>query len=236
MSQSKNQAQLIESLSALVDDEASEFEVHRVLTESQQDASVRERWHRYQLARAALRGEAVNLSTTSTAFADRIRDAIGEIEFDEPLATTASKTPAEKQQTSSNGRWKTGAGRFAIAASVAAAVFLGAQQMNLVAVNEGPGQAQEFAQQPAEPAPSAPSSVNIPTINVQNVSGGDTLPPRSGLPQSMQYSPNIQQQQLQDEQIRRYIRQLMLEHAEHSAQNSGSGLLPYARVPAEEER
>lgn len=236
MSQSKNQAQLNESLSALVDDEASEFEVHRVLTESQQDASVRERWHRYQLAGAALRGEAVNLAT-NTHFADRIRDAIRDIEFDEPLASTADKSAREKQGSIASGAWKAGAGRFAIAASVAAAVFLGAQQMNLVAFNGEPGQSQEFAQQPADPAPTvAPSSVNIPTINVQNVSGGDTIPPRSRLPQSLQYSPNIQQQQLQDEQIRRYIRQLMLEHAEHSAQNSGSGLLPYARVPAEEER
>jgi sigma-E factor negative regulatory protein RseA len=229
MSQSKNQAQLNESLSALVDDEASEFEVHRVLTESQQDASVRERWHRYQLARAVLKGEAVNLART-TDFADRIRDAIGDIELDQPL-TPAADT---RKQTSAGGRWKSSAGRFAIAASVAAAVLLGSQQMNLVAFNDD--QPQEFAQQPEPASSPAPSSINIPTVNVQNVSGGDTVLPRSRLPQNLQYSPNIQQQQLQDEQIRRYIRQLMLEHAEHAAQNSGSGLLPYARVPAEEER
>lgn len=230
MSQSKNQAQLNESLSALVDDEASELEVHRLLAESQQDASVRERWHRYQLARAALKSEAVTLAASSTGFADRVRNAIDEIELDQPLPAAAST----RNQASTGVGWKSGAGRFAIAASVAAAVLLGSQQLNLVAFN-GDG-TQEFAQQAAEPVPSvAPSSVNIPTINVQNVSGGDTLP-RSRLPQGMQYSPNIQQQQLQDEQIRQYIRQLMLEHAEQSAQNSGSGLLPYARVPAEEER
>lgn len=230
MSQSKNHTQRNESLSALVDDEASELEVHRLLTESQQDASVRERWHRYQLARSALKGEVVDSATTE--FADRIRDTIANIEFDEPTLPHGV-TPARKGAAAAS-RWKSSGGRIAIAASVAAAVLIASQQANLVSF--GSGGSEGFAQQPSEPVPAAPSAINVPTINVQNVSGGDAVLQRSRLPQGLQYSPNLQQQQLQDEQIRRHIRQLMLEHAEHSAQNSGSGLLPYARVPAEEER
>ncbi|MEX1033335.1 MAG: sigma-E factor negative regulatory protein [Cellvibrionaceae bacterium] len=231
MSQSVDRKQLGESLSALVDDEASELEVHRVLAESQQDASVRQRWHRYQMARAALKGDIGDLTTTG--FADRIRDAIAQTDFDHQ--TEFDHGSDQVAQGAGAGRWKGNAGRVAIAASVAAAVLVGSQQLSLVAFNDFGSEG--LAQQPAQSAPSATTSaISIPTINVQNVSGGDATLQRSRLPQNLQYSPNAQQQQLQDEQIRRYIRQLMLEHAEHSAQNSGSGLLPYARVPAEDER
>lgn len=225
MSQSINQTQLGESLSALADNEASELEVRRLLAESEQDAGLRECWHRYQLARSVMKDEMVEISTE---FADRIRDAVAHMELEQ---TTSN--PGEQRRQTLFSRWKFNSGKVAIAASVAAAVLIGSQQMNLVSFNSG--DSEEFARQQAEPMPTAPSAINVPTINVQNVSGGDAILPRSRLPQGLQYSPNVQQQQLQDEQIRRYIRQLMLEHAEHSAQNSGSGLLPYARVPAEEE-
>lgn len=220
MSQSTNRTQINESLSALVDDEASELEVRRLLQAAQQDKEIRERWHRYHLARAAIQGEAV--AASSMDFADGIRKAISNLEFDTPTA-----------RPSVASGWKSNLGRLAIAASVAGVVLVGAQQLQLGGF--GAGAQEEFAQQTPEPLPTAPASLNIPTINVQNVSGGDVLPPGQ-YPRGLEYSPNVQQQQLQDEQIRRYIRQLMLEHAENAAQNSGSGLLPYARVPVEEER
>jgi sigma-E factor negative regulatory protein RseA len=238
MSQSINQIRLDESLSALVDGEASEIEVHRLLAESQQNTNIRECWHRYQLARAVLKGEVVDLATTQ--FADRIYKAVAQIDFDQiesvSMAPFHAQKPfgAGKKQT---GRWKSNAGRVAIAASVAAAVLVGYQQFTLL--NESTlnkSGTEEFARQAMDQEPATPNTINIPAINVQNVSGGDVVLQRSRLPHSLQYSPNVQQQQLQDEQIRRYIRQLMLEHAGHSAQNSGSGLLPYARVPVEDER
>lgn len=224
MSQSSNRTQLNESLSALVDNEASEMEIHRLLASAEQDAELRERWHRYQLARAAMKGEAVG--AVSMGFADGIREAVSGLDFDEPVQQSGRREQQDK-------RWKSNMGRAAIAASVAAIVLVGGQQLQLAGF--GVGGQEEFAQQTPESLPTAPTSINIPTINVQNVSGGDVLQPNQ-LPRGMEYSPNIQQQQLQDEQIQRYIRQLMLEHAESAAQNSGSGLLPYARVPAEEER
>lgn len=226
MSQSSNRTQLNESLSALVDNEASELEIHRLLASAEQDAEIRERWHRYQLARAAIKGEAVG--AVSMDFADGIRQAVSSLEFDEPV-----QQPGRRDQQQGN-RLKANAGRAAIAASVAAVVLVGAQQLQLAGF--GAGGQEEFAQQtPESSLPVAPSSINIPTINVQNVSGGDVLPPTAA-PRGLEYAPSIQQQQLQDEQIRRYIRQLMFEHAESAAQNSGSGLLPYTRVPVEEER
>lgn len=225
MSQSSNRTQLNETLSALMDDEASELEVHRLLRETQQDEELRERWHRYHLARAAIKGEPVSAVTMD--FADGIREAVSRLDFDEPVRQ-------DRSQVSKPAAWKSNVGRLAIAASVAAVVLVGAQQLQLGGF--GVGTQEEFAQQAPEPIHVAPSSINIPTINVQNVSGGDVLP-RNQYPRAFDYSPNIQQQQLQDEQIRHYIRHLMIEHAESAAQNSGSGLLPYTRVPViEEER
>lgn len=224
MSQSSNRTQLNESLSALVDNEASELEIHRLLASAEQDAELRERWHRYQLARAAMKGEVVG--AVSMDFANSIREAVSGIDFDEPVDSS-------DRQEQPASRWKSNLGRAAIAASVAAVVLVGAQQLQLAGF--GAAAPEEFAQQTPEAVPAAPSSINIPTINVQNVSGGDVLQPNQ-FPRGLEYSPNIQQQQLQDEQIHRYIRQLMLEHAESAAQNSGSGLLPYTRVPVEGER
>lgn len=220
MSQSTNRTQIHESLSALVDDEASELEVRRLLQEAQHDEEIRGHWHRYQLARAAIKGEAV--SSASMDFANGIRAAISNIEFDEPA-------PSPREASG----WKANLGRFAIAASVAGVVLVGAQQLQLGGF--GVSSHEEFVQQAPEPIQMAPTSINIPAINVQNVSGGDVLP-SSQYPRGLEYSHNVQQQQLQDEQIRRYIRQLMLEHAENAAQNSGSGLLPYTRVPSEDAR
>lgn len=229
MSQSSNRTQLNESLSALVDDEASELEVHRLLQSAEQDAGLRERWHRYQLARAAMKGEAV--SANSLDFAGAIREAISGIGFDEPVALPQEQAQPRGQKIA---RWKSNAGRAAIAASVAAVVLVGAQQLQLAGY--GVSGQEDLAQQAPEPLPVAPANINnVPTINVQNVSGGDVIQPNQS-PRGVEYSPNAHQQQLQDEQIRRYIHQLMMEHAESAAQNSGSGLLPYTRVPAEEER
>ncbi|MCB1675401.1 MAG: sigma-E factor negative regulatory protein, partial [Halioglobus sp.] len=45
-----------ESLSALMDDEANELELERVLTQIGDSGDLRHSWHRYNVARAALSG------------------------------------------------------------------------------------------------------------------------------------------------------------------------------------
>lgn len=62
-----------ESLSALMDGEASEFEVRRLLDSLDEDPELRARWRRYQLARAALRRE---LPPRAVDLSQRVRDAL----------------------------------------------------------------------------------------------------------------------------------------------------------------
>ena len=50
-------AKLRETLSALMDDEASELELHRIMRETSSEKSLNETWSRYHLAASAMRKE-----------------------------------------------------------------------------------------------------------------------------------------------------------------------------------
>ena len=57
--------QLKESLSAVMDGEADEFEIRRVLDEATSDAELRGVWERYHLIGSVLRGEGRTPSASS---------------------------------------------------------------------------------------------------------------------------------------------------------------------------
>jgi len=250
MSESLKQRQLFEALSALIDNEASELEVHRILAESEKDVRLRTRWHRYQLARAAMQGELTSIYMGDIS--DSVRQAVANLDLDAPEtaqvdlmgnnATTEALQESSAAETQRPYRgWGANVGRLAIAASVAGAVLFGAQQVSLVAQNPAmslPGSSIDMAEQSTAPV-AEPSSIAselaMPPVNLQTVGRNfNDAPQSSRLPQqAASYSPTLQQQQLQDERVRLYIQQLMLEHAEHSARNSNAGILPFARVPAE---
>lgn len=288
MSDGSKQHHLYESLSALVDNEASELELHRILSESEKDPSVRARWHRYQLARTALKGEA---ATASVDISDAVREAVAKIDLSDEKQTSSqtvaenqdvkSQTDAEKFSpnpatvnsasssgaaidTASDSTWKANVARLAIAASVACVVVLSAQQFNVF--NQGLNPSLIANDNSVRTAPDAmiassdlgtssnalngnqlrveqpiddvPQNSPFSVVDLQNVAGtfnALSSPQQSRLPQqSMRFSPTQQQKQLQDERVRLYIQQLMLEHAENSARHSGSGLMPYTRVPVTE--
>ncbi|MFC6979067.1 sigma-E factor negative regulatory protein [Microbulbifer taiwanensis] len=80
MSHGNHQDRLNESLSALMDGEASELELQRLLKASAGSAEVGERWSRYQLAASVLRREQV--APVDSGLAASISAAI---EREEPL-------------------------------------------------------------------------------------------------------------------------------------------------------
>jgi len=105
---------LQESLSALMDNEADELELRRVLSASD-DAQLRSTWARYQVARAVMHKDLLvpNLdiaSAVSKALADEAAPVVA------PVAAVA-------------GRWR-GLGRLAVAASVTLAVLAGVRLYN----------------------------------------------------------------------------------------------------------
>lgn len=122
---------LQESLSAVMDNEADELELRRLLSASEAP-EVRATWSRYQLARAAMHKDLVDprldiAAAVSAALAD---EAV-------PLPM------AEKQ---SRGSWRT-LGRLAVAASVTVAVLAGVRLYNQDDVSGA-----QMAQQPVQPS------------------------------------------------------------------------------------
>lgn len=112
-----------ESLSALIDGEASELEVHRLVREFRQDASLSVSWARYQHIRTTIQstGTAPRQSlgpADHESLFTRISDAIAEEETHSHQPTAAA--------TASGG--KIIAGSLALAASLVVAVFIGVQQ------------------------------------------------------------------------------------------------------------
>jgi len=113
--------QLKESLSAVMDGEADEFEIRRVLDEAAADAALRGVWDRYHLVGSVLRGEGrtVVASNLSRGFWARI-------DADEGSAADDSAPDALAADASAGqSPWSQRLVGVAVAAGVAAAVVVG---------------------------------------------------------------------------------------------------------------
>ncbi len=104
-----NRETLQESLSAVMDNEADELELRRVLSASE-GADVRESWARYQVARAAMHNELL-LPQMDIA------------------AAVSAAIAAEAVPAKARAPWR-GLGRLAVAASVTVAVLAGVRLYN----------------------------------------------------------------------------------------------------------
>ena len=108
-----------ESLSALMDGEAQELELRRLLQQLPSDSALRAKWSRYQLASSILHKQS-HSRATSFDFADAVQRAIQQ------------EVSVEKNTA---GGWQKNAMRFAVAASVTLAVVTGVQWQQRAAVN-----------------------------------------------------------------------------------------------------
>jgi sigma-E factor negative regulatory protein RseA len=114
--------QLKESLSAVMDGEADEFEIRRVLNEAAEDSQLRGVWERYHLVRSVMRGEGRKLGAGTLG-----RDFWAQV--DAEVTTTTSDAviiESEPESIRSAPRWAwfqrvAGVG---VAAGVAAAVVI----------------------------------------------------------------------------------------------------------------
>lgn len=213
--------QTLESLSALVDGEASEFEGRRLLG-MVSDPELSEKWQRYHLAGALMRKE---LSSPSLSdLSGRIGAAIHE-EAD----YTADAAPVAASSTASNvvvqaSRWRDWMAKSAIAASVAFAVVAGVQfsQNGTLAVIGG----NESLVASQDPVITAPVGFDLPSPVARNVSLGSLAEPQ----RKIQAAVPTKQQFLSNAEVDAELQQLFLEHAELSAENGKFGLMPMARA------
>ena len=184
-----------ESLSALMDDEANELELERVLSRAGEGGELRETWRRYNLARQSLRGEEIPHAALDVSA--RVRSALA----GEGTGSAAGIRRRLARPLTS----------LAVAASVAATVVIGGQQLAQL----GSGNAYE----PHRGAPTSP----FPVGSVSTASA--TAAPATYVP-ALRPVNRTAYAELAQRRANRY----MQEHAEQAALNSPQGLVPFARV------
>ena len=231
MSQTPVKPSLQESLSALMDGEATELEIRRLLKAD--DASyeeIRSAWCRYQVSSSSVKKETPNVDYRDLSLS--ISAAVAEEPVHSSKTNTSEAKATEKVKTSI---WS-GMGRFAVAASVAGAVVLGVQ----------------FApsgvdRQIAGSDPITLPSTSAPSSFPQGLSSGTTVSTVSNAANSQQNS-NKQNNGTQTpinitestkdqlKEAEEQVNRLMLEHAQNASQNTQQGVLPYARVPETTEK
>jgi sigma-E factor negative regulatory protein RseA len=110
---------LKESLSAVIDGEADEFELRRVLDEVSRNEQLASSWERYHIIGSVLRGER---TVTVTGMRERIWAEVQVTpDAEEPAAVVPEPTESSVPPRETGRRWTP----FAVAAGVAAAVLVG---------------------------------------------------------------------------------------------------------------
>lgn len=114
-----------ESLSALMDNEADDLELRRLLKELPENPSLLATWGRFHEARSVLHNE--EMRPLSHAASLRILESIAA----EPAYLGKGGIPSNKYRGLDKAKWWESAGRMAIAASVALVAFIGLQSVLL---------------------------------------------------------------------------------------------------------
>lgn len=220
---------LKESISALMDNQASELELRRILKQLPEDPELAATWRRYQLASHLL-----HRSETALLKVDLSSAISSAIEAEGAHSVVIQKTAAP---------WLRWATKSAVAASVALAVLIGVQQ---------------FGADPAAPMAASTNAVPAGEVNssaqqiaeasqdVNSVSVVQTVPDGFSLPSPMARSVSSQADRLQtipvqpvsleqtdwrnDPEVQAQLNQMLLDHANSSATHGSFGLLPYTRI------
>jgi sigma-E factor negative regulatory protein RseA len=190
---------LRESLSALMDDEANELEVERLLSQIGDNAELRQTWIRYHRVRGSLSGQVQ--SSAGIDISARVRSAI-DGDTTAPEATLGERL------------WRPVAS-FAVAASVAATVVLGGQQLVQLSGDEYQDRSTYAS--------------NVSPVGLVNAVGATPVRASFGTRPVpvLQPATNEAYRQLARQRLKHYSQQ----HAEQAALNTPQGLIPFARVP-----
>lgn len=187
-----------ESLSALMDGEADELELERVLRQIGEDAGLRQTWVRYHAVHAACSGQ--HLSDLSIDISAGVRQAI------------------DADQPARGSRWQglmRPVASFAVAASVAATVVIGGQQLS------------QLGGAPDTGADSAVAG-GVSPVGLVNSLGATSVRASYGTQSVPVLQPTTGT--AYRELARQRMHQYGQEHAEQAALNTPQGLLPFARV------
>lgn len=197
---------LRESLSALMDDEAEQLEVRRVLQAGEQDPNVRRSWERYQLARSIMHKEPWDTGVDLSA----------------GISAALAEEPSLKATPAASGafRWKTQLGRVAVAASVTVAVLIGVRMINPNPAMDSNTMASVERGVPALSTTDTPVAMATPAAG-----SGAILAGFSSHADQRQQLPAGEPSVWQKQRVADYLRQ----HAENNVQ-AAPQLVPYARA------
>lgn len=191
-----------ESLSALMDGEASDLDTRRVLKalaseDSHNAMQMREKWRRYHSVSSVMKGDVASTIDYSEAIAHAIGN---ELVF--------KMSPLTKILSSS--------GRFAIAASVALVAILGVQQFN----------------QSASLTDEAVDFAYIDETSVEGVVGpANQFPAGWALSEQTQVrTVSVEKKVYSQQEGRAYLAYVLAKHASNAPYIRSQGMLPYARL------
>ena len=193
-----------ESLSALMDDEANELELERVLAQVSQDRDLRRSWMRYNVAQQA--GQGSQIACLDWDISERVKSSL----------EVLSATDPESAGTGFQQRMLRPFVSLAVAASVAATVVIGGQQLALIG-SEDP---YDYGRSVATNASPVGMLNSLGATPVQASYGMQAVP-------ILEPATSRAYQELALQRQRKY----MQEHAEQAALNAPQGLIPFARVP-----
>jgi sigma-E factor negative regulatory protein RseA len=148
-------SQLKESLSAVIDGEADDFELKRVLDEVGRDPTMRLGWYRFHVIGALLRGEGRGRPLATDVALTRLWAAVD--------GAHADAAPAGELAGAGTRPWISRAGGVAVAAAVALAVVVGFGQL---------GQTERAGEAPLASTQSLP----VMTMPIASVSDVDAIP------------------------------------------------------------
>lgn len=215
---------LAESLSALMDNQASELELMRLLKALDSDPELKATWSRYQLASASLRSDLPGVAPAS--FAARISVAL---ESEETYSVQSHDLPV--QESTKITSWWQQLGRVAVAASVAGILVVGVQQYQGDSLPGTPMTAESTLAPTKDFNPAdLPSGINAPALSARTVAVQSGYESRPQETRRLMYVPRQEEAPIYNEDISTYVNQLIEEHSGNAALNSGQGILPYTRV------
>ncbi|MAT50776.1 MAG: hypothetical protein CMK32_06290 [Porticoccaceae bacterium] len=206
---------LQESLSALVDDEAGELEVRRLLKAVGENPELRGRWQRYQLISASMRKE---LPAGLVDLSARISEAVDEQHLESPRRLQKLLEPL---------------GKVAIAASVAVAAVFGVQQLPGY-LQGGAAVSTDSVAAPSVAATSPqfqlPAGVDLPPVSARLASSESKYAIE---PRPVTIMPQVQPDLATQIRIQAYLNSMMKRHTQGASMHTSQGMMPYARLPHE---
>ena len=236
----KNSDNLFESLSALMDDEASELELHRILKHIETNEELREHWERYHMISSIMRKDREYTDSEGSLFA-RVSEAVsqeatyGDVE-EASVSMPSLIARSSSQQPQSSVSWTHFVGKAAVAASFAAAVVFMSPALQQVASLDTDDSLRDevvLASQPAvvntpSVTTSAPAGFSWNLPEARTVNNATSLSSANLLTTKGEGIPDMSQ--VNDPELQSLLNDLLVEHAHRASQNGGVSILPYARV------